>query len=80
MSIKKPATGESAKEAKNAGHAKLEIASDDESQVKKSKAPNLFEKAKRSTQNQDDLVKRGSAVTSRDAVRSKTIESHNRRP
>jgi hypothetical protein len=49
-------------------------------QEKKSKAGNLFAKGKKSTQSEDLISERGSRVTSRDAVRAKSIESLNRRP
>jgi hypothetical protein len=49
-------------------------------QEKKSKAGNLYAGVKKSAQSENLIAERGSRVTSRDAVRAKSVESHNRRP
>jgi hypothetical protein len=54
--------------------------SDSPSQEKKSKAGNLYAHGKKSAESEDLIAERGSRVTSRDAVRAKSVESLNRRP
>jgi len=66
------------RKSRKANEAPRELAPKN-SQSRKAKAPNLFE-GKKSVQNEDDLVKRGNGVTSRDAVRAKAVESIGRRP
>jgi hypothetical protein len=78
--MKKPKKTVGAKKSRKANEKPESAESASLSQKKKSKAGNLFAKGKKSAESEDLIADRGSRITGRDAVRAKTIESHNRRP